>query len=190
MPADFFNSTVSRGALFRSRKNEFVVSNPPEDAKNPSDDRFSSIIRRSQASRLKRFSPDRLLAPLIKNKMEIRFYIPGTNQPAMTSGFGAVFVDVDMRRKTYMKLLNHDGCLIAKIEVPPRDRGLSFVGIILNGLDGKRGMASAIERVALELGTVSLKAFGAQTRCVDSNGDLVVLDDFIYGEPRTSEDHY
>jgi hypothetical protein len=133
------------------------------------------------------FSPSRLFTPVGSNITEGVFFIPGTNglQPAIVSGFGAVFTDVDQpdgsgpggkkgnrHASTFIEYFGADGKLLFSSFVPasPGDGSLSFFGIVFND--------ARIARVRIETGDV---APGPND---DRKHDIVVMDDFIYGEPQ------
>jgi hypothetical protein len=116
------------------------------------------------------FSGARLFAPLDVNVLETTFTEPGTSTiAARTTGFGAVFVDVDFADTTKLEFFDVLGNLLLTEFVPVFDNGLSFVGVDFNDL--------AVARVRMTLGN---SALGPN----DGNGiDVVATDDFIYGEP-------
>jgi hypothetical protein len=133
------------------------------------------------------FSPERLFTPVGSNITEGFFFIPGTNgtEPATVSGFGAVFTDVDKpdgsgpggkhgnrHASTLIEYFGEDGRVIFSSFVPasPGDGSLSFFGIVFDD--------ARIARVRIETGDV---APGPND---DSRHDIVVMDDFIYGEPQ------
>ena len=133
------------------------------------------------------FSPLRLFTPVGSNLTEAAFFIPGTNgaAPATVRGFGAVFIDVDEsdgiaprgRRanprgdSTRMEYFDREGRLIFSSFVPasPGDASLSFLGILFDD--------ARIARVRITTGEV---APGPD----DGEVDIVMMDDFIYGEPQ------
>ena len=133
------------------------------------------------------FSPLRLFTPVGSNLTEALFFVPGTNgaEPATVRGFGAVFTDVDEsdgiapsgRRanprgaSTRMEYFDRDGRLIFSSFVPasPGDASLSFFGILFDD--------ARIARVRITTGDV---APGPD----DGEVDIVMMDDFIYGEPQ------
>jgi hypothetical protein len=133
------------------------------------------------------FSPLRLFTPVGSNVTEALFFIPGTNggSPATVRGFGAVFTDVDEsdgispRGKranprgdsTRLEYFDRDGALIFSSFVPasPGDGSLSFFGILFED--------ARIARVRITTGNV---APGPD----DGEVDIVMMDDFIYGEPQ------
>lgn len=133
------------------------------------------------------FSPLRLFTPVGSNITEARFFIPGTNGAvrAAVSGFGAVFTDVDEpdgdgsrkrhrdhdRGSTLIEYFGVDGKRIFSSFVPasPGDGTLSFFGILFDD--------ARIARVRITTGDVPP---GPD----DDRRDIVVMDDFIYGEPQ------
>jgi hypothetical protein len=132
------------------------------------------------------FSPLRLFTPVDSNITDALFFIPGTNgaAPATVSGFGAVFTDVDQpdgsgpsqkhgnrRASTLVEYFDADGKLLFSSFVPasPGDGSLSFFGIMFDD--------ARIARVRITSGNV---APGPDD---DRKHDIVVMDDFIYGEP-------
>jgi hypothetical protein len=133
------------------------------------------------------FSLSRLFTPVRSNITEAVFSIPGTNglQPATVRGFGAVFTDVDQpdgsgpggkhgnrKASTLVEYFDKDGKLIFSSFVPasPGDGSLSFFGIVFDD--------ARIARVRIETGN---HAPGPND---DEHHDIVVMDDFIYGEPQ------
>jgi len=141
----------------------------------------------SYATIFKAFSPSRLFTPVGSNITEAVFFIPGTSgrQPATVRGFGAVFTDVDQpdgsgpagkqgnrHASTLIEYFDQDGRVIFSSFVPasPGDGGLSFFGIVFDD--------ARIARVRIETGDV---APGPND---DRHHDIVMMDDFIYGEPQ------
>jgi hypothetical protein len=173
----------NRGAQFFSSDNKFVVSNPNNSADGvpkgdktapPKDIRFSSL-NLEQSKRFQVFSPNRLFTVRNSNKMSSKFFVPAqkdTQDAAAVSGFGAIFTDVDDGRSTLLEFYDKNECLIAKVYAPPRSKGLSFAGIIV-----KASHKAPVFEVKL---TVGSKAIVDKT----AGGDVVVMDDFIFGEPQ------
>jgi hypothetical protein len=131
----------------------------------------------------KAFSRSRLFTPVGSNITEASFSIPGTNGtvPATVRGFGAVFTDVDQpdgvgagakRSSTRIQYFDRDGELIFTSFVPasPGDGSLSFFGIVFDD--------ARIASVVIKTGDV---APGPND---DRHHDIVMMDDFIYGEPQ------
>jgi hypothetical protein len=138
------------------------------------------------------FSQLRLFTPVGSNVTEALFFVPGsldpdTNvaDPATVSGFGAVFTDVDKPdgsgpsqdrssrgASTLIEYFGADGELLFSSFVPasPGDGSLSFFGIVFED--------ARIARVRITSGNV---APGPDD---DARNDIVVMDDFLYGEPQ------
>jgi hypothetical protein len=127
------------------------------------------------------FSRSRLFTPVGSNITEASFSIPGTNgnAPATVRGFGAVFTDVDQpngvaatsRGSTFIEYFDRNDRLIFSSFVPaaPGDGSLSFFGIKFDD--------ARIASVRIQAGNV---APGPND---DKQHDVVMMDDFIYGEP-------
>jgi len=128
------------------------------------------------------FSPSRLFTPVGSNITDGFFFIPGTSlnnipgTPAAVRGFGAVFTDVHAPDgtgpSTLIEYFDADDNLLFSGFVPPSPHanGLSFFGIVFPD--------ARIARVRITSGNV---APGPND---DRQHDIVVMDDFIYGEPQ------
>ena len=133
------------------------------------------------------FSLFRLFTPVDSNITEALFFVPGSNGnvPAKVSGFGAVFTDVDLpdgsgpgnkngnrQASTRIECFGIDGELIFSSPVPasPGDASLSFFGIVFTD--------ARIARVRITSGDT---APGPND---DGTHDIVMMDDFLYGEPQ------
>lgn len=172
LPANFFNNNSPRGLLLQTPGTGFQVSGntgvaPTEfDNINPT---YSSLFRT--------FSPQRLFTAIGSTVTQILFFIPGTSRPATVNGFGAVFTDVDRRFTTRIDYLSSSGDLLWSQFVPTAGRNtngtLSFVGVSFN----------AGERVALVQITSGNTVLGPDTN-EEFPRNIVVMDDFIYGEPQ------
>jgi hypothetical protein len=136
----------------------------------------------SYAKTFRTFSPSRLFTPVGSNITEASFSIPGTNgtAPATVRGFGAVFTDVDQlngvstatKGSTHIEYFDRNGKLLFSSFVPasPGDGNLSFFGIKFDD--------ARIASVRITAGNV---APGPND---DQQNDIVMMDDFIYGEPQ------
>jgi len=140
----------------------------------------------SLATTFQAFSPVRLFAPLDSTLTEVTFFVPGGgNIAAATSGFGAVFADVDSpdgggrgvrqskrEGSSMIAYYDADANLLYKSVIPssPGTATLSFFGIVFPE-----------PRVAFVRITTGRKDPG---EAPDPKVDLVVMDDFIYGEPQ------
>ena len=168
LPVDFPNLTMNRGIQLTSPTQLFQVSanSPP---------RFGNI-NASYEAEFVTFTAPRLFAPINANVFTVRFYVPGTGVPATVNGFGAVFTDVDRIGQTKMEFFAPGGESLGVFYVPPQDNGLSFQGAIFNA--GER-----VASVAITLGNKTMDASNNDVDGTSSASDIVVMDDFIYGEP-------
>jgi hypothetical protein len=177
LPADFFNVTSPRGVVFSTPGTGFEVSaNAGNATATPIE--FGNIDP-SYPGTFAPFSPQRLFTAIGSNIVDVRFFIPGTTTPAFVRGFGAVFSDVDVADQTTIRFFGPGdvpiGGLFGGFSVPPQagSETFSFLGVDFE--------FNIVSRVRITSGTAAL-APGA----VDQNGDpndLVVMDDFIYGNP-------
>jgi hypothetical protein len=168
LPANFFNSNSPRGVVFFTPGTGFEVS---ANLVNPTNTpvRFGNINPVYPAL-FNTFSPQRLFTALNSTITENLFFIPGTAQAATVKGFGAVFTDVNAHHSTKIEYFDVNGNLLFSWDVlpaPNRRGGLSFLGI---GFD-----TASVFMVRITSGDRILKA---------PNLDVVVMDDFIYGEPQ------
>lgn len=119
------------------------------------------------------FSPPRLFAALNSNVVDVVFHVPGnTAILGATSGFGAVFTDVDSATTTRMEFYAPDGTLLYEKAVlaGSGDGYLSFLGVSFNA-------GELVGRVRIVSGNAALGPNEVAPL------DLVVMDDFIYAEP-------
>jgi hypothetical protein len=168
-PANFFNANSPRGVVFFTPGTGFQVS---ADNANPTNTpvRFGNI-HPVFSELFSTFSPQRLFAALNSKTTEVLFFVPGTHSPATVDGFGAIFTDVNSDDSTKIEYFDVDGVLLLSQNVLPGsiNRGsLSFLGV---GFDGG-------ERVFLVRITAGNRVLKTPAR------DVVVMDDFIYGEPQ------
>lgn len=126
------------------------------------------------------FSPLRLFTPVGSNITNAVFFIPGSNGgvKATVRGFGVVFSDVDQpttrAASTQMDFFSSTGELLFSSSVPasPGVRSVSFLGIVFND--------ARIASVRIKTGDVPP---GPDD---DATNDIVMMDDFIYGEPQVN----
>ncbi len=172
LPANFFNNNSKRGAVFGGAGSGFQVSakngNPTNTAV-----RFGQI-NNSYTANFAVFSPERLFTTIGSNVYDIFFFVPGTNQPALVRGFGAVFTDVETAGSTKLEFFS-GATSLGVFPVPTSSNaGLSFMGVDFE--------FPTITRVRITSGQAAL---GPAADDLSDGGydDLVVMDDFIYGEP-------
>ena len=126
LPSNFFNTNSPRGAVFATPGTGFQVSGNAGTA--PVE--FGNIDP-SYPTLFAPFSPQRLFTPLGSNITDISFFIPGTNTPALTRGFGTVFSDVDAPLVTSIQLFGQNGSSLGTFFAPgiPLNESFSFLGI-------------------------------------------------------------
>src|SRR5947207_1885973 len=168
LPANFFNSNSPRGVVFFTLGTGFQVS---ADSNNPTNTpvRFGNI-HPVYPQLFSTFSPERLFTALDSTITEILFFTPGTTHSATVKGFGAVFTDVNVEDSTKIEYFDVTGKLLSSQNVlpGPTNRGsLSFLGV---GFD-----TANVFLVRITSGDRILKT---------PSRDVVVMDDFIYGEPQ------
>ena len=174
--AGFLNT---RGALFVTPGSGFVQA--------PSSGLAETFSNPDYATIFAPFSPVRLFSPIGSNVTHVEFFLPGSagGVLATTRGFGAVVSDVDLpdgsgpggkrgnrKASTLVEYFGLDGGLLYSNFVPasPGDAGFAFLGITF---DDPR-----VARVRISTGNAVPGADDERPR------DVVVMDDFIFGEPQ------
>jgi len=167
----------TRGANITTRGSGFVQA--------PASGLADTFGNSSYATIFHAFSPLRLFSPIGSNVTVVEFAVPGSNgnTPATTTGFGVVFTDVDSpdgsrpddrtgnrHASTVIEYFGTHGELLFKSSAPasPGDGNLSFLGVVFDD--------ARIARVKIIAGDA---APGPN----DGSADIVMMDDFLYGEP-------
>jgi len=167
----------TRGANITTRGSGFVQAPPSGLADTFGNSSYATIFRA--------FSPLRLFSPIGSNVTEVEFSVPGSNgnTPATSIGFGVVFTDVDSpdgsrlrdrtgnrHASTLIEYYGTHGNLLFTSSAPasPGDGNLSFIGVVFGD--------ARVARVRIIAGDV---APGPN----DDRKDIVMMDDFLYGEP-------
>jgi hypothetical protein len=167
----------TRGANITTRGSGFVQA--------PASGLADTFGNSSYATIFHAFSPLRLFSPIASNVTVVEFAVPGSNgnTPATTTGFGVVFTDVDSpdgsrpddrtgnrHASTVIEYFGTHGELLFKSFAPasPGDGNLSFLGVVFDD--------ARIARVKIIAGDA---APGPN----DGSADIVMMDDFLYGEP-------
>ena len=87
-PTPFSGFLVTRGALFTTPGTGFVQA--------PLDGLVTTFNNPDYANIFQPFSPVRVFVPVNSNRTTVEFFVPGGGDiPAVSSGFGAIFSDVD-----------------------------------------------------------------------------------------------
>jgi hypothetical protein len=162
IPMTTFNTVpLTRGAVFTTPGTNFEISGQPTPEFGDLNATYPAIFTT--------FSSPRLFTAVGSNITDVLFFRPGTDIAATTNGFGAVFTDVDLAATTSVEYFNRADESVAKLFVPPSDNGLSFVGLVFSD--------ERVARVRIISGNT------APGPSESSVVDVVVMDDFIYGEP-------
>jgi hypothetical protein len=183
----FAGFQVTRGALFTTPDGTGFVQAPPvaDPALFPPGGMAGQFNNPTYGDIFTAFSPRRLFSAIGGKITDVDFFVPGGDLPATVTGFGAVFTDVDLpdgnrpggkrgnrKASTLMEYFDADGELLFSSFVPasPGDGSLSFFGIVFRD--------ARIARVRITSGNV---APGPDD---EEKQDIVMMDDFIYGEPQ------
>jgi hypothetical protein len=180
-PTPFTGFLTSRGALFSTDGEGFVQA--------PLGGLVTTFGNLSYDQIFQPFSQLRLFSAVGSNLTEVAFFIPGGGDvPATTNGFGVIFSDVDQPdgsgpagkrgnrgSSTRVAYYGAGGDLLFSGFVPasPGDASLSFFGVIFTD--------AQIARVRITSGD-ALPSLDDEP-----NRDVVMMDDFIFGEPRSGE---
>lgn len=171
LPLDFFNVNSARGVVFATPGSGVQVSaNAGNPTATPID--FANFDP-TYGAVFEAFSPQKLFTAVGSNVVDVRFFVPGTSTPALTRGFGSVFSDVDAPNTTSITYFDAGGSSLGTFFAPSiagANETFSFLGVSF--------ATASVARVRIVSGSGALGA-GVQDGAVD----LVVMDDFLYGEP-------
>lgn len=170
LPPNFFNVNSPRGVVFATPGTGFQVS-----ANAGITPVAFGNIDPSYPSTFGIFSAQRLFTALGSNIVDVNFFLAGTTTAALTRGFGAVFTDVDLANTTSLSFFDANNVSLGTWFAPALvgSQSFSFLGVSFTD--------AIVSRVRITSGNAALGA-----GITDQNGntrDLVVMDDFIYGEP-------
>lgn len=166
-PATMFGNPMTtfafRGNVFTTPGAGFEISGQPTPEFGDINPTYPDIFQP--------FSGARIFAPRDSTVTDVHFNIPGSaGQRARTNAFGVVFLDVDAPFVSRVQFFDLADNLLASINAPEFDNGLSFVGL--------RFDSAVLGRVRIVNGSVPLGPNDGA-----GGGDVVALDDFIFGEP-------
>jgi hypothetical protein len=180
----FAGFLVTRGALFTTPDGTGFVQAPASTVVPPGG--LAGFFNNpTYATSFRAFSASRLFSAIGGRVTDVNFFVPGGgNIPATVSGFGAVFTDVDQpngsgpaqkrgnrHASTLVEYYGANGELLFSSFVPaaPGDGGFSFFGIVFPD--------ARIARVRITSGDVAPGPNDSE------KDDVVMMDDFIFGEP-------
>jgi hypothetical protein len=174
VPTPFDGFLLTRGARFTTVGTGFVQA--------PTAGLADTFAKSDYEAIFQPFSPVRLFSPIGSNVTTATFFVPGSgNQAATIRAFGAIFTDVDRPdgiaggvrgSSTAIQFFGVDGKLLYSNFVPssPGQGGMSFLGVAFSD--------ARVARVRIRSGNV---VPGAND---DGTLDVVMMDDFIFGEPQ------
>ncbi len=160
-PGAFFNVNSKRGALLSTPGTGLRVDSTAFGV----------------AAQFKAFSPKKVFAAVGSNQVAVDFKLVGTTTNGLVKGFGVVFSDVDVAGSTRIEYFDAAGVRIANLEAPARNgaQDFSFLGAVFDSAVVARVLITSGD-AALDAGLIDVSAGGTK--------DLVVMDDFVYGEPQ------
>ena len=181
----FAGFLVTRGALFTTPDGTGFVQAPAGSDLAPGG--LAGLFGNpTYKTSFRAFSASRLFSAIGGKVTEVNFFVPGGgNVPAAVNGFAAVFTDVDQpngsgpaqkrgnrHASTLIEYYGTNGELLFSSFAPasPGDGGFSFLGIVFPD--------ARIARVRITSGDVAPGPSDSEKQ------DVVMMDDFIYGEPR------
>lgn len=169
----------NRGALFVTPGSGFVQAPPSGLAETFTNPTYATIFQP--------FSAARLFSAIDSTVTVVQFSVPGSsgNSSATTRGFGAIFSDVDSpdgsgpgrkhgnrKASALVEYYGLDGELLyaSFVSSSPGDAGFAFIGIAFDD--------ARIASVRITSGQVAPGPDDGRKQ------DIVVMDDFLYGEPQ------
>ena len=181
----FAGFLITRGALFTTPDGTGFVQAPAGTDVAPGG--LAGLFGNpTYKTSFRAFSASRLFSAIGGKITDVTFSVPGGgNVPASVNGFAAVFTDVDQpngsgpahkrgnrHASTLIEYYGINGDLLFSSFVPasPGDGGFSFYGIVFPD--------ARIGRVRITSGDVAPGPDDSVKQ------DVVMMDDFIYGEPR------
>jgi len=167
LPGNFFNVNSPRGVVFSTPGTGVEVSANAADG--PID--FGNIDP-TYTALFAPFTAQKLFTSIGSNITDVAFFVPGTDTPAVTSAFGAIFSDVDLAGTSleFFDIFNNSLGLFG-VPFLAGNETFSFLGVKFD--------SPVVSRVRITSGNTALGAGVTET----GGRDLVVMDDFLYAEP-------
>ena len=182
----FTGFLVSRGALFTTPDGTGFIQ-APAGSDVPPGGLAGFFNNPTYKTSFRAFSGLRLFSAIGGKVTDVTFFVPGGgNVPAAVNGFAAVFTDVDLpdgsgparkrgnrNASTLIEYYGTDGQLLFSSYVPasPGDGGFSFFGVVFPD--------ARVARVRITSGDVAPGPTDSE------KDDVVMMDDFIFGEPHS-----
>jgi hypothetical protein len=171
-PTDFFNPTDAsapaarqKGLIYANNSGQFQVSKNNFSNTNP-----------ASTGEFAAFSGTNTFANVTANEWPVNFQVAGKTTEAYTKGFGVVFSDVDLPNSTSLEFFEGAKSL-GKFYAPPHSltSSFSFLGVYFPGNEH-------VTKVVVKHD--GIMSDGQRDISAGGQHDLVIFDDFIYGEPQ------
>lgn len=174
-PGDFFNSTDPAAAAGRKRGMVLTIAGGGVGTGFRVSDNDFSDIAPAYNDQFNAFSPVRTFSTVGVNHYDVVFQVPGQATSATIKGFGVVFSDVDNPNASTIEYFEGDKSLgVFKAPVRSDANGISFLGVFFP--------ENKVSRVRVTTGNAAIG-----TNVADGGQyDLVVVDDFLYDEPKAN----
>lgn len=165
LPANFFNTTSPRGAVFSTPGTGFLVS---------ANAGGTAPVLFGFPNDFQAFSAQKLFTAVNSSVTDVNFFLPGTNIAATTSAFGLIFVDVEVPNFTKIEFFDeNNNSIFTRDALVSGNQGFSFLG----------GVANAGERISRVRITSGINTIVSNGVLGNPDDDVVVMDDFLYAEP-------
>ena len=179
----FTGFQITRGALFTTPDGSGFIQ-APAGTDVPPGGLAGFFGNPTYKTSFRAFSAQRLFSAIGGRITDVTFFVPGGGGAATVNGFGSVFTDVDQpngsgparkrgnrNASTLIEYYGVDGQLLFSSFVPasPGDGGFSFFGVVFPD--------ARIARVRITSGDVAPGPDDSE------KDDVVMMDDFIFGEP-------
>lgn len=171
IPSDFFNPTAAGSPASLQRGFQYSGDVDARISTNLFADREAS-----NAAEFSSFSGGKTFSAVSNNLWNVDFEVPGQAVAASVNGFGAVFSDVDDASSTTIEYFSGNRSL-GVFKVPVRSVGSShsFLGVYFP--------TEKITKVTIRQGD-AVVAGGVKDISAGGSKDLVIMDDFLYNEPK------
>lgn len=174
IPADFFNPVAPGSNTALQRGFRYAAD---------ADGRISSNgfagLDVSNGTEFSAFSGTKVFSAVSSNQWNVDFEVPGQSIAASVKGFGAVFSDVDDPNSTSIEYFSGNQSLgIYKVPAAAGSAKFSFLGVYFPN--------EKVTRVRIRQGNAGV-ANGIKDITSGGSVDLVVMDDFLYDEPKANE---
>lgn len=171
IPSDFFNPTAPGSPVSLQRGFQYSGDVDARISANLFADKEAS-----NAAEFSSFSGGKTFSAVSSNLWNVDFEVPGQAVAASVNGFGAVFSDVDDAASTSIEYFSGNRSL-GVFKVPVRSAGSShsFLGVYFP--------TEKITKVTIRQGD-AVVADGVKDISAGGSKDLVIMDDFLYNEPK------